>query len=72
MLFRSKVGIAGPCPLHLTTFDLTKHGMVVSGHATQGLPQVILELNGRDIFATGMLGLLYGLSDNRIPLTEVR
>ncbi len=70
--FHGKVGIAGPCPLHLTTFDLTKHGMVVSGHATQGLPQVILELNGRDIFATGMLGLLYGLSDNRIPLTEVR
>lgn len=55
--FHGKVGIAGPCPLHLTTFDLTKHGMVVSGHATQGLPQVILELNGRDIFATGDAGI---------------
>jgi arsenite oxidase small subunit len=66
--FRGKPGIAGPCPLHLTTFDLTKHGMVVSGHATQGLPQVVLELEGDDIVATGVLGLLYGLSDNRVPL----
>lgn len=62
--FHGQVGIAGPCPLHLTTFDLTKHGMVVSGHATQGLPQVILELDGDEIVATGMLGLLYGFSNN--------
>jgi arsenite oxidase small subunit len=66
--FHGTLGIAGPCPLHLTTFDLTKHGMVVSGHATQGLPQVLLELEGDDIVATGVLGLLYGLADNRVPL----
>ena len=23
----------GPCPFHQTTFDLTKHGMAISGHA---------------------------------------
>lgn len=64
--FHGPIGIAGPCPMHLTTFDLTKHGMVISGHATQGLPQAILELDGDDIVAVGMLGLLYGFHDNRV------
>lgn len=27
--FNAEVGVAGPCPLHWTTFDLTRHGMVV-------------------------------------------
>ena len=57
-------GIAGPCPGHLTTFDLTRHGMVVSGHATQGLPQVMLELDGDDIVAVGVVGLIYGFAAN--------
>lgn len=56
--------VAGPCPLHLTTFDLTRHGMVVAGHATQALPQILLELDGDDIYATGVVGLLYGNSVN--------
>ena len=34
--------VAGPCPIHLTTFDLTRHGMVVAGHATDNLPQVVI------------------------------
>jgi arsenite oxidase small subunit len=59
-------GVAGPCPLHWTTFDLTRHGMVVSGHATQGLPQIILELQGDDILATGVMGLIYGYNDNQV------
>ncbi len=54
----------GPCPLHLTTFDLTKHGMVIAGHATESLPQVTLEMRGNDIYATGVLGLIYGRADN--------
>lgn len=63
--FFSDPGIAGPCPGHWTTFDLTRHGMVVSGHATQGLPQVVLELDGDDILAVGILGLVFGFHDNR-------
>ncbi|MBP88647.1 MAG: arsenate reductase (azurin) small subunit [Planctomycetaceae bacterium] len=55
--------ILGPCPLHLTTFDLRRHGMVVAGHATQSLPQVVLEADGNDIYATGILGLIYGKHD---------
>ena len=62
--FYADPGIAGPCPGHWTTFDLTRYGMVVSGHATQGLPQVVLELDGDDIFAVGVLGLLFGFHNN--------
>jgi arsenite oxidase small subunit len=40
--------------------------MVVSGHATQGLPQVVLELDGDDIVAVGILGLIFGFHDNQI------
>ena len=54
----------GPCPLHLTTFDLTRHGMVISGHATESLPQAQLEISGGDIYATGVMGLIYGQYDN--------
>ena len=56
--------ILGPCPLHLTTFDLRRHGMVVAGHATQSLPQVVLEADGDDVYATGILGLIYGKHDS--------
>ncbi len=59
--------ILGPCPLHLTTFDLRRHGMVVAGHATQSLPQVVLEADGNDIYATGVLGLIYGKRDSADP-----
>jgi len=52
--------VLGPCPLHLTTFDLTHHGMVVSGHATESLPQIVLEIKGDDIYAVGVMGLVYG------------
>lgn len=56
--------VLGPCPLHLTTFDLTRHGMVVSGHATESLPQIMLETEGDDIYAVGVMGLLYGYASN--------
>lgn len=54
----------GPCPFHQSTFDLTRHGMIVSGHATESLPQVLLELDGDDIYAVGLIGLIYGRYDN--------
>ncbi len=54
----------GPCPFHLTTFDLTKHGMVIAGHATESLPQVVLEVEGGDVYATGVMGLIFGTFDN--------
>lgn len=62
--FKAKHSVLGPCPLHLSTFDLTKHGMVVSGHATASLPQIALELDGDDIVATGVMGLFFGYNRN--------
>lgn len=56
--------ILGPCPLHLTTFDLTRHGMVVAGHGTESLPQIVLDLAGDDIYAVGVMGLIYGYAHN--------
>lgn len=54
----------GACPLHLSTFDLTRHGILISGQAYQSLPQVLLELDGDNIFAVGVFGLIYGRYDN--------
>ena len=54
----------GACPLHLSTFDLTRHGILISGQAYQSLPQVLLELEGDDIIAVGMFGLIFGRYDN--------
>jgi arsenite oxidase small subunit len=61
---RPQHSVLGPCPLHLSTFDLTKHGMVVSGHATASLPQILLELDGDDIVATGVMGVIFGYTRN--------
>lgn len=63
-LYNAEHKVAGPCGEHLTTFDLTRHGMVVAGHATQALPQIILEVDGDEIVATGIVGLLYGYAAN--------
>ncbi len=54
----------GACPLHLSTYDLTRHGILISGQAYQSLPQILLELNGDDIFAVGVFGLIFGRYDN--------
>ena len=63
-VFKPEHSVLGMCPLHQTTFDLTRHGMIISGHATESLPQVLMELDGDDIYAVGMLGLIYGRYDN--------
>lgn len=62
--YKAEYKLMGPCPFHLSTFDLTRHGMVAAGHATESLPQVVLEIRGQDLYATGIIGLIYGYSDN--------
>ncbi len=59
--------LLGPCPRHLTTFDLTRHGMVTSGSATEALPQIVLEVDGDEVFAVGVMGLVYGQFGTRAP-----
>lgn len=54
----------GQCPFHLSTFDLTRHGILISGQAYQSLPQVLLELEGDKIYAVGIMGLIYGRHEN--------
>lgn len=54
----------GACPLHLSTYDLTRHGILISGQAYQSLPQVLLELVGDDVYAVGVFGLIFGRYDN--------
>jgi arsenite oxidase small subunit len=58
--YKAQHQMLGPCPTHLTTFDLTRYGMVVSGHATESVPQIVLELDGDDVFAVGVQGLVFG------------
>lgn len=69
--FQAELGVAGPCPLHWTIFDLTRHGMVVAGHATLGLPQILLEVEGDDIVATGVLGLIFGYHNNAVDPNSI-
>jgi arsenite oxidase small subunit len=56
--------VLGQCPFHLSTFDLRRHGIIVSGQAYQSLPQVLLEVEGDDIYAVGVMGLLFGRNQN--------
>ncbi|MES9901268.1 MAG: arsenate reductase (azurin) small subunit [Sedimenticola sp.] len=56
--------VLGQCPLHLSTYDLTRHGIIVSGQAYQSIPQVLLEVDGDDVYAVGVMGLLFGRSAN--------
>lgn len=60
--------VLGQCPFHLSTFDLRRHGIIVSGQAYESLPQVLLEQDGDDIYAVGIMGLLFGRTDNIIAV----
>lgn len=62
--YKAEYKILGPCPFHLSSYDLTRHGILTSGHATQNLPQIELEVEGNDIYATGVVGLIYGYHSN--------
>ena len=62
--YKEEHKIIGPCPCHFSTFDLRTNGMVVLGQATQNLPQVMLAVEGDDIYATGVVGLIYGVGSN--------
>lgn len=62
--YKGETKSLGACPLHLSTYDLTRHGILISGQAYQSLPQVLLELDGDDIYAVGVFGLIFGRYDN--------
>jgi len=63
--YNKKYKSLGQCPFHLSTYDVTRHGMIISGQAYESLPQAILEVDKRgDIYAVGIMGLLFGRYDN--------
>ena len=68
-MYKANHKALGPCPLHLTSFDLTRHGMVITGHATESLPQASLEIHKGHIYATGVTGLIYGTEDNLMSVS---
>jgi arsenite oxidase small subunit len=37
---------------------------MITASAVQNLPQIVLEVDGDDIYAVGVLGLIYGYQDN--------
>ena len=69
--YNHEYSILGPCPLHFSTFDLTKSGMNVMGKASDHLPQVALAIDDNgDIRAIGMFGLIYGYPANLFAREE--
>ena len=62
--YKGETKSLGACPLHLSTYDLTRHGILISGQAYQSLPQVLLEVEGDNIYAVGIFGLIFGRHDN--------
>jgi arsenite oxidase small subunit len=64
--------VLGPCPCHLSTYDLSLGGMPVTGAATENLPQIELSVDSSgDIFAHGVWGVIYGFESNLQPGTAV-
>ncbi len=62
--FKKEDCVYGPCPGHMSTFDAAVGGQVVLGQGTVRLPQIVLAIEGDDIYAEGVLGLIYGQRDN--------
>ena len=42
---------------------------MILGQATQSLPQIMLQVEGNEIFAIGVAGLIYGFQDNLAGIT---
>jgi len=66
--YDARLKALGPCPFHLSSFDLQRRGVMINGVATENLPQIELDLVGDDIYATGVVGLIFGLNDNLLGM----
>jgi len=52
------------CGCHQTQYDPAREGVVIQGVADRPLPRIALEVDGDDIVATGVSGLIYGYRAN--------
>jgi arsenite oxidase small subunit len=55
------------CPCHQSKYDAKREGNVVQGVAQAPLPRIELEIDGEDIVAVGVNGLIYGYRENLAP-----
>ena len=59
------------CPCHQTKYDPAREGYVIQGVAQEPLPRIELEIDGDDIVAVGVTGLIYGYRENLAPGEKV-
>ena len=66
---RSAPKAAHSCPCHQTKYDPAREGYVIQGVAQAPMPRIELEIDGDDIVAVGVNGLIYGYREN-LPRRE--
>lgn len=52
------------CPCHQTVYNPAQEGVVVQGVAQRPLPRIALDVSDRQVYATGVDGLIFGWRDN--------
>jgi arsenite oxidase small subunit len=52
------------CACHQSRYDPAREGVVIQGVSQRPLPRIALEIDGEDVFAVGVDGLIYGYRDN--------
>ncbi|MGH2985016.1 MAG: arsenate reductase (azurin) small subunit [Solirubrobacterales bacterium] len=55
------------CPCHQSKYDPAREGNVIQGVAQTPLPRIELEIDGGDVVAVGVDGLIYGYRENLAP-----
>jgi arsenite oxidase small subunit len=55
------------CPCHQSKYDPAREGNVIQGVAQAPLPRIELEIDGEDIVAVGVNGLIFGYRENLAP-----
>jgi arsenite oxidase small subunit len=55
------------CPCHQSKYDPAREGNVIQGVAQTPLPRIELEIDGDDVVAVGVDGLIYGYRENLAP-----
>lgn len=54
------------CPCHFSKFDAAKNGQVIISQSTSKLPEVMVKVEGNDVIAYGMDGLIFGRISNTL------
>ena len=52
------------CGCHQSRYDPAREGVVIQGVSQRPLPRIALEIDGDDVYATGVDGLIYGYRSN--------